>query len=426
MKNYINLNKSQVIRHTGYLFWTLVAQGLDLGGTRVILFPILLYLLGKEEFGVFVIALSIVMIIGIQPANGLMTGLLRYAAEYSEEKRIQFYRTAMQMGYVALGILVVLGLLVVGVLWQITLIPKSLLKCLVPLIISLYADNQFTLILTHLRYRREFRTRALWYGLRSGCSLLGGLAGAIVSGAIGAAWGFSLGIILAYLILRYRYSEWMKVSYNSEMSKVLKNVWFHMTVAGVIALAGPYINRIVLGASHGFANVTELVAATSILAIVMMLISNIGYLTLSVISRYSSIAEMSMKVRIQYLALTGAAAVICPVVTMLFGPILLRVMFSTVFNDSLNLLYIVVLSIPFVVLTQLMRPIVLKFASIKITPIINTFSLVATLLPAVALVPKYEARGAAWAIVIGKSLAGMLWAFAACRVLLGKSIVERN
>lgn len=424
MKNYFNLNISRTVRHTGYLFWTLVSQMVDSGISRVVFYPLLVYLIGKEEFGVFAIAQSVVLIIGASPGDGLMTGLLRHTAQYPKERHNQFYHTAMRLDHMAMVIIVALGLAVIGILWQTTLVPHQLLKCLIPLVISLYTENQFMLVLTELRYNREFRTGALWYSLKSSGAVLAGLAGAVLYGVVGAAWGYSAGLISAYIVLRLRRNYWMKTSYNVEMAKVLKAVWLHIVVAGIIASSGPYLNRIFLSISHGFANVAELVAATSVLTIFTMLIANFGSMVLSIISKYRSAMEISNQVKMQYLALTGAAILVTPVITIFFGPLLLKFMFPAIFEDSLKLFYIVLWSLPFLILTQLMRPIVLKFASVKITPIINGLSLVGTILSTVTLVPKYRAVGAAWAIVLGTTVGGLLWCAAALRVLLVKSSVE--
>ena len=424
MKSYFNLNVSRTVRHTGYLFWTLVTQVVDSGISRVVFYPLLVYLIGKEEFGVFAIAQSVVLIIGATPADGLMTGLLRHTAHYPKERHNQFYHTAMRLNHIAMVIIIALGLAVIGILWQTTLVPHQLLKCLVPLVLSLYTENQFVLVFTELRYNREFRTGALWFGLKSSCSVLAGLTGAVLNGVVGAAWGYSAGLISAYIVLRLRRNYWMKTAYSVEMAKVLKAVWLHITVAGIIAFSGPYLNRIFLSASHGFADVAELVAATSVLTIFTMLIANFGSMVLSVISKYRSVMEISNRVKMQYLALTGTAILVTPVITIFFGPLLLRIMFPAIFEDSLKLFYIVVWSLPFLILTQLMRPIVLKFASVRITPIINGLSLAGTLLSTVTLVPKYQAVGAAWAVVLGVVIGGLLWFGAALRVLLVKSSVE--
>jgi O-antigen/teichoic acid export membrane protein len=74
MKSYFNLNISRTVRHTGYLIWTLVSQVVDSGISRVVFYPLLVYLVGKEEFGVFAIAQSVVLIIGTSPGDGLAPG----------------------------------------------------------------------------------------------------------------------------------------------------------------------------------------------------------------------------------------------------------------------------------------------------------------------------------------------------------------
>lgn len=110
MKNYFNLNICRTVRHTGYLFWTIATQVVDSGISRVVFYPLLVYLVGKEEFGVFAIAQSVVLIIGATPADGLMTGLLRHTAHYPKERHNQLYHTAMRLDHIAMVIIVALRL----------------------------------------------------------------------------------------------------------------------------------------------------------------------------------------------------------------------------------------------------------------------------------------------------------------------------
>ena len=80
-----------MLRDAGYIFWVFAEQAAFLALPRLVLFPLAAYLVGKEDFGVFSTALSVTLLLGIQPQNGLGTGLLRHLSDYSEERRAQFY-----------------------------------------------------------------------------------------------------------------------------------------------------------------------------------------------------------------------------------------------------------------------------------------------------------------------------------------------
>lgn len=48
-------------KYTGYSFWVTLEVVLFIGLPRLIIFPVAAYILGKEQFGLFVFSLGIVM-----------------------------------------------------------------------------------------------------------------------------------------------------------------------------------------------------------------------------------------------------------------------------------------------------------------------------------------------------------------------------
>jgi len=79
------------------LFWNFLEQASAAGISRLVLFPIVAYLVGKDEFGLFATALSFALIVGINPANGLAIGLLRNLSHYQDQQQKQLISTAVRM-----------------------------------------------------------------------------------------------------------------------------------------------------------------------------------------------------------------------------------------------------------------------------------------------------------------------------------------
>lgn len=399
-------------RNTNYVFWSFIEQASVMAIPRLILWPLAAYVVGKEAFGVFVFSLAITSIVGVQPGNGLATGLLRHLSDYDSEEQKQFCGNALRLCHLAMVIVIAAGLLFLIVLDGINLVSPRVLYCLIPLTLSLYPENQTHLLLTESRFYRQFTTRALWFTFRSFLNLAGGYAGAKLAGLIGLVWGFTLGNAIVYGILRFLYREQFRVSYNTEMREVLKKIWIQITIAGVIAFAGPYLNRIVLGGIHGFNDTADLVAATGVTFIFLSPITCISALLLSVISRYNTIGDLSQSAKAQLLCISFLGVIVCPLGLRFFASPIMGVLYPGFGEESVRLLKILVWMVMSETIICLCRPFVMKFGSLRLVPIINSISLIATLTPAICLIPCYRAVGAAWAIVLGSVVAGGLWLIA--------------
>ncbi len=401
-----------ISRKVSYLFWTFVEQTALMALPRLVLWPIAAYMVGKESFGIFVFAFAIASILGLQPGNGLATGLLRHLSDYEEPQQRQFSGIALRLCHKAMVVIVGIGMLVFSILGAADLISRPVVYCLIPLILSLYAENQTHLLLTECRFHRQFKQRAIWFTVRSIVNIIGGVAGAKVAGLMGLVWGFSIGNMIVYAILRVQYQEWFRGSYDAKMAGILKKVWLQITIAGIIAIAGPYLNRIILGSIHGFNDTADLVAATSVTFIFLAPITGVSGLLLSIISRYSSIKDLSRQSKIQLFCVFILGAVVCPAGLRLFASRIMNTLYPNFGEASVQLLNILIWMLISETVVNLCRPFVMKFGSVRLVPIINGASLVATLVPAFCLIPVYGTVGAAWAIVVGSIVTGGLWLIA--------------
>jgi O-antigen/teichoic acid export membrane protein len=211
------------------------------------------------------------------------------------------------------------------------------------------------------------------------------------------------------VIARIRHQDWLKEKKSSKMKTVLKKIWLQMTIAGVIAVSGPYLNRIILNGFYSYDNVADLVAATSVTYIFLAPITCIGGLILSMISRFELVTIIPKSTRFQLIVLLLFGVVIMIVAFRLFSSYIIKILYPSFGQASIVLLNILIWIIATESITNISRPFVMKFASIKLVPIINTVTLLATIIPALALISKFGTTGAAWSIIIGSAVTASLW-----------------
>ncbi len=417
---------SLIKRDIGYIFWVLAEQVGYLALPRLVLFPLAAYFIGKESFGLFTTALSITLILGLQPQNGLGTGLLRHFSEYQQEQRPQILGTAMKMCHIAMLIIVLIGIIGSALAGVTKLATWQFIGCLIPLLLSMYSDNQFMLMLTEMRFLREFRQRAIWITARSALSVIGGIIGALKGGAIGLSWGFMFGNSIVYVWLRVRRDFWYKTTYDKQIATVLKSVWLQITIAGLLTVSVPHLNRIILKIFQSYEAVADLFAATSIIFIFLAPVQCFGILILSMISKYSSLKQFSYRGKMYCLAMTLVGTVVMPLFVFMAGQAIARFLYPKFGEDTLALLPIVIWMIPAGTLVSIASPFVLKFASVRTIPIINAISFIAAMVPAFILIPTYGASGAAWAIVIGNSVSAVIFCLVFIWLLFKSASIVRE
>jgi O-antigen/teichoic acid export membrane protein len=397
----------QLIGHIPSLFWTFLEQVSSSGIPRLVLFPIVAHIVGKSEFGLFATALSFALIVGVNPANGLAIGLLRNLSHYQDKQQAQLSSTAVRMCHKFLLYLLLSALVVLVGLVASGRIDKKTYLCLTFLTISLYAENEFMLILTPLRYKRLFRKRSLWFLASSLLVSVFGVVGCYLGGVAGLAFGIMSANFLICGIAAKKYFE-ADLAYDVEQARALWWVWVHMTIAGILVFAGPYLNRIVLRFYADNESVADLFAATSIAYVFVMPISNCSGLLLSMISKYKTINEMSAYVRKMLLGMMIGGAIVGMVSFWLAAPIMLRLLFPGFGDRALGLFSILIWMIPANIVIAFIRPSITKFANVAWIPRINFAVLSVILILMFSLIPHWGLKGAAWSVAIGSIIAAML------------------
>ena len=405
-------------RYASHLFWVLSSQALELGPIRFVLFPMVAYFIGTEAFGALVTAQGVARMLGVAPAQGLATGLFRHVVDYPDTLHPRFYFNALRLCHWAMCVIVLIGAAAAMLIGWVGAAPWAVLLCLLPLTLSLYPENQYLLALSELRVNRRFARRTYQEGARAALTLGGGLLGMLVGGAVGVACGLAVGNAIAYWIVRHQRRDWFAETYDTEMGAKLRAVWFYMTLASILALAGQYLVRILLSCWNSLADVSVFYGANSILSLFLIPVGCSGVLVLSMLARHESIAKLSRRAKGYLLLLVLGAMVATPLMVSLGGPIVLRVLFPKFADQSIPLLRVILWAAPFACLTVLLRPLVIKFGAVWHIPVVNAVGTAAFLLPCLLLIPRHGVHGAAWAILVGHAVTGLLWLVLSWRVFL--------
>ncbi|HMP73237.1 MAG TPA: hypothetical protein PKE55_08240 [Kiritimatiellia bacterium] len=398
-----------LFRHTPALAWVFFEKMVVTGIPRLLLFPIAAYLIGKDQFGLFATLLSLSMLIGHQPAIGLSDGLLRNFTSFPPERQPQLAATAIRLCQTFMLLFLTLVVLSGGLVHLTGTVDSTTLATLLLLFLSLYPENLFLLSLTHLRYQRKFKTHALWHTLPSITALALGSLGVYLFGIPGLAGGILAANLIAWLSRRMTHQLPAPESPPGELSRILKNNWLHLSIAGAFTIASPHLNRIVLNAYWDHAAVADLFAATSILFIFTIPITNLSKYIFGMAAKYTSISQLSTRTlrTLATVALTGSLA--SSLLFLLTAPFLLRTLYPAFGDSALMLFAILVWKIPSSLITALVKPLVTKFADVRWIPVINFVILASTLFVMFLLIPRYGLQGAAWSMTSTSIVAAVLY-----------------
>jgi O-antigen/teichoic acid export membrane protein len=396
-------------RYFGYMFWAGLQVVVFVGLPRLIIFPVAAYLLGKEEFGLFIFLLGIAMIVGDAPSGGLAMGVIRHMAAFEKPTRDILVSTSVRLCKIAMLIIVAIGIIVLGVLRYFWQIDPKIIWCLVPLLIFLYVWNIYELQMVPYRVERKFALRAAWYSFLS-VLLFIMIPAAMFMGVVGLAWGYMFGYLVTYIILSWRQRVLFKKSaYDIKLGALLKRAWFQLTLAKVLTLSSRYIYRIILGALHSFSSVTIFFGATSIIAVCTAPMNILSSLLFSILGGFTHLEDVGKKQR--YIVLGAAVAITIGATLAVFfaGPFILSLMFPEFAEESAVILRLIVIIIPCSTVMWFSRPFIMKFGPVKFIPALSFITLVSHLLPAIILVPKFGIKGAAISYDIGYGLSAVSW-----------------
>ena len=385
----------------GYFLWSGAGFFLQIGIPRLLLYPLATAAIGAEQFGLFLTALSMVSLMGLVPSGAMSSSILRIIADYSATQRSTCYRLALCLNGMVVSAIIAFAIIAGGIIWPSQENSNPLLMAVAAvLLLSLWSENQFVVARVPLRYQRRFRTATLQTLAQSAAATLLGLTGALTQGAIGLAIGICIGNTIAYLGVRTHLPTAL-VPPPPALTRRILSLWLTFSIGGVLAIAGVHINRIVLGASGPYSDVTTLFSATAIISIFLSPAQVIGSTIFSLISRNQTFQTGSGKVGIMLFTLCAGLVAGTTLGTWIIGPWLLHFFFPEVAPTATGLLGILIICVPFSAAQALLTPFFVKFAPRRL--LLGSYAISTSLfiLSSLLLVPEYHANGAAASYVIG-------------------------
>ena len=396
-------------RYFGYSFWVGLEVVIYVGLPRLVIFPIAAFLLGKEDFGLFIWVLGIVMMIGKAPSGGLETGVIRHMVELEDPAKDILISTGVRLCKIAMLMIVSVGIVVLGIVRYFWQTDAKIIWCFVPLLIFLYSWNLFELQMVRYRVERRFALRTSWYSFLA-MVLFIVIPATIWGGVVGMAWGYMLGYVITHIILSWRQKNlFRKPTYDVKLAAVLKRIWLHLTVASVFAFSSAYIYRVILGAFQPKQYVTILWGATSMIFLCAGPLSILSSLLLSILGSFARLEDVGKRQRYTVLAMAVSIVVVAPLFAFFAGPFILSVLFPKFADESAQILRLIIMVIPCMVVTSFSRPFIVKFGPLRFVPILNFITLMAHLLPALILIPRLGVKGAAISYNIGHGLTAVSW-----------------
>lgn len=401
---------TRAMRLGGHAFWNTAGFVLSLGLERLLVHPWMAAKLGDASFGAFIWVLGLVNLFGQVAANGFAIVMLRDFAGKPEADRQIMARQSLLM-----SIWLTVGLLGVGAIAGLSFDDGAIQELRVPLyttlmIFAVIRSVELVLI-TLLRIRRQF---VMIFVLRvvEGMALLGNLWAAETRSfwLIGAVYISSM--VIPTLMAMWREpligrGQW----WDRGATRGLLLGWTSGAILTLTEQGQMYAPRLLLGVVSGETAVTIFYAGVSISNLFVAPIGIVGGLVMALLAGKTAYALGGRRHRL-YLIASVVAALGVGVASQFIGGWMVRWRYPQQAAATLEFYYWIAIANGFMALTQLLRPIAIRYLSMRL---VNVFSAISVGLQVVALsvlTPLYDEHGAAIALAASSALASSFWVYA--------------
>lgn len=403
---------SDKTRFGRYVFWAGLDQFAAQGFPRLVIFPLLAAHLGGSAFGSFVIALSLIQIIGNSPSNGLIAHVIRDAAKLGPAQLALLLRTTLMLCLALIGpvgiALALASSSIAGWYDQ----NQDLAVVLPGLVLFLVLANLTETLLSVQRVNRAFHLIAAVHGVQAlgiclalPCVWYWGISGISIGYLVGGGGALVTSVIVSHKFFRSGGEQLL----SATMAKSALATWLPFSASSFITLSAGYLDRVLLGYWWTPADVAPFFAAVSTAAIFGVPSAFLGNLILSLLGRVKSYRRFTRTFYVSYLAGIGLFSVATLGIGIILGRFILGVLYPKYVADASELWPLAITAFTLLIFQNLTRPFVCKFLAPRWLPVLAGVGLVARVLPLLLLVPTGGARGAVWALLIGCGITACLW-----------------
>lgn len=391
-----------------YGTWSFFDQIGLLGLTRLVLFPVLAGMLDKDSFGILVIAIGFVNMIGVSPSTGFSAFVLREAAKYSLQERALLIRTMILMScfmVLPFGMFFVFCNTFIASRYGL-----SELAYLLPAMgMFLIFLNISETPLVFFRIRRKFE-KVFFAHFIQGLLYFSSIPLYLAGGLKFVCYGWVIGAIgqVIFVTILLRKEIFARPIFDIKFAKHSMTIWWTFSLGSLLVLSAGRLDRLFLGYWWESKYIGGFFAAASIAAILTIPTSLASSLILSLLG---GVKERTFwqkrRYKIYGISCIGLGIIIF-IVGMVIGKIVIQFLYPDYFEEAVLLLPWVVGGAAFSTLKLMTRPFTVKFLNPKLMPALGASDFIAKIVPLLLLVPKGGAMGAAQSLFVSSAIIGTL------------------
>ena len=408
---------SRPARFAKYASWTFLDQAVMLGLTRLLLFPLLLWIFveeldeqaGANLFGSFVLAIGFVNLVGLSPSNGLSGYVLRDAINHRPDEQRLMLRTVFLLSVVIavpFALVYLVGGGAIGSAYN-----DSTLATLLPFLgVHLLLLNVTETVVTIYRVRRTFGRLVLVHAIQV-AMLFPAVPLYFAFGVVGVGYAYVLAGVAALVAVLFleRRTFLERPFYSARFTAVALRVWLPFSAGSFIFLSAIYLDRLLLGYWWPPAEVATFFAAAGT-ARMLMIPGNQAYtLLLSLLGRIQTSRRFSRRFYALYIVGSLGVALLIFAVGGLLGRFILSLLYPSLLDKALPLWKWVLAATAVLNIHGSCRPFISKVLPPNYIPVMAGISVVGRLVPVLLLVPRGGSHGAAQAMLIGAGITASVW-----------------
>jgi len=299
---------------------------------KVLVHPFLMKTMGESDFGEFVVALAVVMMITVVPSNSTAQTLLREHAKFDGKEKTVFFRNCFYT-----NLLVTLALFATAVVFSESigrLVSKNganAARYIRSLSIFGVLFGCIPLLQGFFRARLEFKHfLAIGVGLSIGALLVIPLVTFGGVGQIGLIYSLYAvgGVVVGVVLLGPRIVAMPLI--KARDAPLILRISFFFAGGAALALLQTYLARIYLGASVDPALVSRFFAANSIALIFGEPASVVGRVSYSYVAKWKRIEQCPRNLLLKHIAVAAIIIAVMGLAGLLLGNLVFRLIYPTV------------------------------------------------------------------------------------------------
>lgn len=402
-------DRARALRLGNHALWSVLDQVANLGIQRLVFFPLVARAVTEHQFGTFIVAVSLVQLVGVAPSSGFVTYLFRENAAQGAQGRQVMLRTSVVMSLLvtgACGLLFVAAAPLVARAWH----NAELLPLIALLAPYLVLTNATETLLCTQRIERNFRFVAAIHGVQS-LLLLAALPLYPLLGlaALPVAYVFASAATCGIQVFLRREEVLARPLFEPGLARSMVAVWWPLSLATLVWMSAGYLDRVLLGFWWPEREVAVFFAAVSTAAVFGVPGTLTSGLVLSLLGKVRSRESFPRAFYLAYAAGTLLFAALLGAIGVAVGPFVVDLLYPTLSADARSLWTLAVVAIALSNVTSLSRPFVIKFLPVKWIPVLAWTGLAGRVAPLLLLVPAGGRDGAVLALVIGSAVAAAAW-----------------